>query len=141
MPTAIVLDKKRIFVATVDPVADAEIDEALAAVGDLVYVPDQIIIPNTVTATPTITEVQITDASDVVQFSGTVATANGTGLTNIILQKGITEFYTDAAGNEVIPMPDGLIIKGGWKIKTSTTTLTDADYGLFTVYGHMAKLL
>lgn len=141
MPTAIVLDKKLLFTGTVDPAVDTEINEALAAAGDLVYVPDQIIIPNTVDTAATGITVQITDASDVVQYTFVTAVDLGIGAFNFILDSSIEQHFTDSIGNEHAPLPKGMIIKGGWKLKTVSETLTSCDYGLFKVYGHMAKLL
>jgi len=143
MTTAIVLDKKRIYEAAVDPATTAEIDETFAAAGDLVYVVDSIRIPVVVATATDICVIQITDASDVVQASFTPSTtlAIAAGGQEFTLESGGKGDYTDGGGNEHIQIPENFVIRGGWKLKSVSENTGNTSFGKFQVYGHMAKLL
>ena len=78
----------------------------------------------------------ITDADDVVIWTSTSLTALGaTGPFSLVASRGIAAGFTDGGGNEHIVLPDRMIIPGGYKIKTLTATVANADHGIMTVFG------
>lgn len=78
----------------------------------------------------------ITSDTDVEIWSSSSLTALGqTGPFSLIASRGIAAGFTDGTGNEHIVLPDRLIIPGGYKIKTLTATVANADHGIMTVFG------
>jgi hypothetical protein len=82
----------------------------------------------------------ITDADDLVVWASTSLTAIGqTGPFSLTASAGIAAGFTDGDGNEHIVLPDKMVIPGGWKIKTLTATVANADHGIMTVFGAVFK--
>ena len=84
----------------------------------------------------------ITDESDVVVWASSSLTALGqTGPFSLTASVGIAAGFTDGTGNEHIILPAKMIIPGGWKVKTLTATVANADHGIMTVFGAVFKAL
>ena len=82
----------------------------------------------------------ITSDTDVEVWASTSLTALGaTGPFSLVASTGIAAGFTDGGGNEHIVLPDKMVIPGGWKIKTLTATVANADHGIMTVFGAIFK--
>lgn len=129
----------KIILTGSDPAANTEQDETIGATGDrFVYHIKSIFIPlvtdaNVANRFPAI---QITDESDNVFMEIAVATAVTASTTmNVEAVRGL-DFATDGNGNEIVPLPEKLIVPGGYKIKTLTANLQATDnYGVMQVFG------
>lgn len=94
---------------------------------------------NTVNDLADATAFQITTDTDVVIWSSAALTAIATTAHSLQAHRGIATGFTDGDGNEVVVLPDKMIVPGGYKVKTLAAVVANVDHDTMNVFGSVFK--
>jgi hypothetical protein len=123
-------------VAGTDVAANTEISEAVPAGKFWELLAVQVTLAQGATQTPLPT-LLITDASDNEVFAapGASAAQNASVTSRYTWASGFTLTAGAAATRNYAPLPRGLVLPAGWKVKTSTSGIgANSDYGIPSIY-------
>lgn len=131
----------KILAQSANPAVDTDISVTIGATNDgRVYHIKALYLPTTIDTGVTGIAFQITDASDVVIWSGHSLTDLAIGTESFQAHRVVSGF-TDGDGSEIIVLPDKMIVPGGYKVKTLSDTVANVDHGVLTIFGSVFKAL
>ncbi|KKN51940.1 hypothetical protein LCGC14_0617770 [marine sediment metagenome] len=125
----------KIIAAGADIAADTEHSVTIGTAGDsLVYHIKALYLDTNMTIAD-VTAFQITTDTDVIIWSSAALTAIATTAHSLQAHRGIAAGFTDGDGNEVVVLPDKMIVPGGYKVKTLAAVAANIDHGVLSVFG------